>query len=304
MPATWDLNRRYREAMTNHDNIRSRALRLLISIFFFAGIRVRQAFSQMLGGTPTATCIVLYYHSIASEYRKVFAKQMDMVLRFTNPIDPEHLPPLLPGRHYSVITFDDGFQDAVENAVPELVSRGIHAMFFVTAGALGNTADWWPVANLEHARRIATAEHLRLMPSKLISVGAHTVTHPHLSTLDESHVKHEILESRRQLESLLGQKVRSLSFPFGDFDDKVVQWSREAGYERAFTTEHRKAFENPESFLVGRVKAEPTDWPLEFRLKILGGYVWLPYAVALKRWLRIIVTRRFRRLDQSVSSPS
>jgi peptidoglycan/xylan/chitin deacetylase (PgdA/CDA1 family) len=290
--------------MMNHDHILSRTFRLLISVFFLAGVRVQQAFSRMLGRTPTATCVVLYYHSIAPEYRKVFGKQMDMVLRFTNPIDGEHLPELLPGIRYSVITFDDGFEDVIENALPELVSRGIHAMIFVTVGALGNTADWWPVDNLEHARRIATAEQLRLLPAKLISIGAHTVTHPHLTTLDEPRVKHEILESRCQLETLLGHKVRTLSFPYGDFDDKVVQWSREAGYERAFTTEHRKAFENPESFLVGRVKAEPTDWPLEFRLKILGGYVWLSYAVALKRRLRIIVTRMFRRLDQSATSPT
>src|ERR1700723_1452668 len=104
--------------MMNNNHILSRTFRLLISVFFLAGVRVQQAFSRMLGGTPTATCIVLYYHSIAPEYRKGFGKQMDMVLRFTNPIDGEHVPTLLPGVHYSVITFDDGFEDVIENALP------------------------------------------------------------------------------------------------------------------------------------------------------------------------------------------
>jgi peptidoglycan/xylan/chitin deacetylase (PgdA/CDA1 family) len=111
------------------------------------------------------------------------------------------------------------------------------------------------------------------------------MTHPRLSSLAEADARYEILEPRNRLESLLGCEIRSLSFPYGDFNDNVVRWSREAGYERAFTTQHQKAFEHPKPFLVGRVKAEPTDWRLEFRLKLLGGYVWLPYAIALKRRL-------------------
>jgi len=271
--------------VTNSAKLPSRVLKLFISVGFFAGVLFRRAFLRVLGRTPPATCIILYYHSIAPEYRKAFAKQMDVVMRLTTPIDGERVPRLVPGKHYSVITFDDGFQDTIENAVPELVSRGIHATVFVTVGALGKPADWWPATEPERTRSIATAEQLRQMPGEWISVGAHTMTHPRLSTLEEADAKHEILEPRRRLESLLGCKIRSLSFPFGDFDADVVRWSREAGYERAFTTQHEKAFEHPEPFLVGRVKAEPTDWRLEFRLKLLGAYVWLPHAVALKRRL-------------------
>ena len=287
--------------MANRAHLPSRVLNLFISVAFFAGVMLRRAFARMLGRTASATCIILYYHSIAAEYRKAFAQQMDTVLRLTTPIDGEHVPRLLPGKYYSVITFDDGFQDAIENAVPELVSRGIHATFFVTADALGKPADWWPVTDPERTRNIATAEQLRLMPSKWISVGAHTMTHPRLSSLGESDARHEILEPRHRLESLLGCKIRSLSFPYGDFDENVVCWCREAGYELAFTTQHKKAFEDPEPFLVGRVKAEPTDWRLEFRLKLLGGYVWLPYAIALKRRLLTnSVVRRVRLLGSPV----
>jgi peptidoglycan/xylan/chitin deacetylase (PgdA/CDA1 family) len=261
-------------------------------VAYFAGVKLGRGLLRVCGKTPDPTCIVLYYHSIAPECRKAFARQMDTVLRLTTPIDGEQAPALLPGRYYSVITFDDAFQDAMENAVPELIRRGIHATVFVTVGVLGKPAAWWPATDPERTRNIATAEHIRSLPTEWIGVGAHTMTHPRLSALEESEARQEISEPRRHLESLVGYRIRSLSFPYGDFDEDVVRWSREAGYDLAFTTQHEKAFAGPESFLIGRVKAEPTDWPLEFRLKLLGGYLWLPQAIALKRRLRSLFSGR------------
>ncbi len=266
----------------------SRVLKLLISTGFFAAVTVRRAVARLLGRTPAPTCVVLYYHSIAPECRKAFAQQMDTVLRLTTVIDGEQEPKLLPGNRYSAITFDDAFQDAIENAVPELVRRRLHATIFVTVGVMGKPAEWWPATDPERTREIATVEQIRSLPRQWIGVGAHTMTHPHLSALEEPEARREIAEPRQRLESMVGYAIRSLSFPYGDFDEDVVRWSREAGYERAFTTQHQSAFEAPGAFLVGRVKAEPTDWDLEFRLKLLGGYLWLPQAIALKRRLRTI----------------
>ncbi len=41
---------------------------------------------------------------------------------------------------------------------------------------------------------------------------------------------------------------------------------------------------------MGRVRVDPTDWPLEFHLKLMGAYRWLPMAIALKR--RLLATVR------------
>jgi peptidoglycan/xylan/chitin deacetylase (PgdA/CDA1 family) len=243
----------------------------------------------MLGRSPSAICIVLYYHSIAAAHRASFAKQMDLVARLTKPISTAQVPMLLPGRRYCAITFDDGFEDAVENAVPELVKRKLPATFFMTADVLGQAAGWWPESDPERTRRIATAEQVQRLPSKWITVGAHTMTHPRLSTLNEKDARREILEPRRRLESLLGRTIDSFSFPYGDFNESLVRWCRESGYRRVFTTQHKKAFEHPEEFVVGRVKVEPTDWALEFRFKLLGGYLWVPRAVAFKR--RLVTSR-------------
>jgi peptidoglycan/xylan/chitin deacetylase (PgdA/CDA1 family) len=273
--------------MANRAHLPSRLLKLSISLGFFLAGKLHRAALRVLGRTPAPTCVILYYHSVAPEYRKVFAQQMDMVVRLTMPVDLEKMPaPPLPGKYYSAISFDDGFQDALENAIPELVSRRIPATIFVTVDPLGMPAAWWPAADPERSRPLATAEQLRALPQPWIRVGAHTMTHPRLSSLEEPQARYEILEPRHRLQSLLGYEIKTLSFPYGDFNENVVRWSREAGYERAFTTQHQNALENPEAFLVGRVKAEPTDWSLELRLKLLGAYLWLPQAIALKRRLR------------------
>jgi len=271
--------------MANRYSLPSRVLKLGISVVFFAGVVLRRMCTRMIGGTPAATSVILYYHSIAAEHRAAFARQMDTVLRLTMPIDEENVPSIVPGRYYSVITFDDGFEDAVENAVPELVQRKIHATFFVTVDALGKPAAWWPPSDPERTRPLATPEQLRSLPRERIRIAAHTMTHPRLSSLAEGEARYEIAEPRQRLRSLMGCEIKSLSFPYGDFNEDVVRWAREAGYERAYTTQHQQAVFGPHQFLVGRVKAEPTDWPLEFRLKLLGGYFWLPQAIALKRRL-------------------
>jgi peptidoglycan/xylan/chitin deacetylase (PgdA/CDA1 family) len=272
--------------MANHAHLASRLLKLSISLGFFLAVKLRRAALRILGRTPAPTCVILYYHSVPPEYRRAFAQQMDMVVRLTIPVDLDKMPAPLPGKFYSAISFDDGFQDALENAIPELVSRRIPATIFVTVDPLGKLAAWWPATDPERSRPLATPEQLRALPQPWIRVGAHTMTHPRLSSLEESQARYEIIEPRHRLQSLLGYEIKTLSFPYGDFDEDVVRWSREAGYERAFTTQHQNAFENPEAFLVGRVKAEPSDWSLEFRLKLLGAYLWLPQAIALKRSLR------------------
>jgi len=101
-------------------------------------------------------------------------------------------------------------------------------------------------------------------------------------TLDEA-AKRELAESRANLEKMLNEEVRLFSFPYGDFNKKLVLWCRESGYHRVFTISPTLAFSNPEEFVTGRIEVEATDWPIEFRLKVLGAYRWLPLAFALKQ---------------------
>src|SRR5271157_2470642 len=128
-----------------------------------------------------------------------------------------------------------------------------------------------------------STDQLRKLPSDLVTVGSHTMTHPILLSLNEEDVRRELSGSRAQLEKILNKEIKLFSFPHGAFNAKLIEWCREAGYERVFTILPTLAFSDPQEFVSGRVSVEPTDWPLEFRLKLLGAYRWLPLAFALKR---------------------
>ncbi len=258
-------------------------LKLWISLFFFVGWRLSRMFLRLIGKKPAPTCIILYYHSVPAEQRQAFGRHMDLVARVTKPVPVDRFPEMLPGERYSGITFDDAFENIFDNAVPELVQRKIPASIFVTTEVLGKHAGWWPDAAPERHERIAVEPQIEQFPTDLISLGSHTLTHPRLTLTGDAEAKKEIFESRRKLEALLNRKVDTFSFPFGAYNDKLVDFCREAGYVRVFTSEPAGAFKSPDEYVTSRIKAEPTDWLIETYLKLMGCYRWIPYAISLKQ---------------------
>lgn len=261
-----------------------RMLKLSISFAFFVAAGVGRWLIRLCGKSPEPRCTVLYYHSIPPYQRRLFARQMDHVCRLTTPILLDGRTQFADGARYSCITFDDGFQSVIQNALPELHKRNIPAIFFVTTNALGKRADWWPeTARYEVQERIVTAEQLRQIPEERLTIGSHTLSHPRLTSLNDADAITEIVSSRIVLEELLGRSVTLFSVPFGAFDDRIAEICRAAGYERVFTSRPTSIAGNPSQFVTGRVATQPTDWSFEFRLKLLGAYSWLPFASSLKQ---------------------
>ena len=232
------------------------------------------------GGTGRGRCIILYYHRITNGDRQGFARQMDALLRWTRPVSIDFRRPLEPDACYSAVTFDDGFESVLLNALPELQSRGIPFAVFIVADALGKHLGWD-----RYPERFMTLEEIRRLPLELATIGSHTMTHPHLPSLSEREARRELLDSRLTLTRLLGREVPLFSFPYGAFTEQLIAWCREAGYEKVFTTMPRFACGQADEFVVGRVSVEPTDWPIEFYLKVMGGYRWMAPALRWKRKL-------------------
>jgi len=261
-----------------------RLVKLLISSAFFAGVGVWRGLCRLCGKQTAGAGVVLYYHSIPSDQRAAFAGQLDTILRYAKPVPADLRGPLKGAAHYVAITFDDGFENVIENALPELEKRRIPSTLFIIAGGLGKFPHWLTSrSEREQHGKLMTAHQLKQLPSDLVTIGSHTMTHPTLPTLNSKEARREISESRAALENLLNRKVDLFSFPRGAFNQELVRCCQEAGYERIFNSLPLMAFADSEEFLTGRVWAEPTDWRLEFRLKILGAYRWLPLAFAAKR---------------------
>jgi peptidoglycan/xylan/chitin deacetylase (PgdA/CDA1 family) len=265
-----------------------RVVKLGMSACVFTWTSVLDILARAGSKESKRRCVILYYHSVAPAERKLFARQLDVLLRHAMPISVGYSA-VLPNGQCVGVTFDDAFENFVTTALPELKERRIPVTVFVITQALGRA--FGPAGNSE---RVMSAQQLMALPQDLVTIGSHTETHPMLTQIADEGSRREIVESRNQLEELLHRKITLFSFPFGDFSESLCHVCREAGYQRIFTTLPLFALAEPDEFIVGRVRVDPTDWPLEFRLKLAGAYRWLPMAFRLKRWMSRTISRSRR----------
>jgi len=134
-------------------------------------------------------------------------------------------------RRTVVFTFDDALLGVYEHALPILSRRGWVGTVFAVSQRLGRETDWTD----DYRHRVMSPEHLLALHQAGWEVGAHTLTHPHLTRLSPDDARREIEQSRRTLEDLTGAPVHSFCYPYGDWNDAVVHMVREAGYQAACT---------------------------------------------------------------------
>jgi peptidoglycan/xylan/chitin deacetylase (PgdA/CDA1 family) len=247
---------------------------------------------RLVGLSPRCTCVVLAYHAVTPEQRAQFSHQMDTLTKRAKPIraDIERLPK--EGGQYVAVTFDDGLESVVENALPELKKRHIPATLFIVTEVLGGFPRWQNMGGADASQEKAMSEQqLQQLPSELVTIGSHSMNHSFLPSVDKDQLRLELVGSRIKLEKMLNRGVRLFSFPYGAFNANVLESCREAGYERVFTALPVLAFAEPQEFVTGRVGVNATDWPIEFRLKLAGAYRWLPKAFAWKRSILSVVRK-------------
>ena len=228
--------------------------------------------------------VVLYYHSVSQQQRENFARQMDMLLGFSEalPLDSLGRPGIK--AFGTAVTFDDGYKTILDNAVPELVKRRIPFTIFIPSGNMGNFPKWLGKAESPACGRIMNENELKdLAGNGLATFGSHCVNHPNLMLLDDLTAKNEFADSKKALESVLDLPVDFLSFPYGEFKNEHIELARWAGYRHVFTTIPSVISSGENNYAIGRVWTDPDDWDLEFRLKLSGAYRWTFRASALRR---------------------
>jgi len=87
-------------------------------------------------------------------------------------------------------------------------------------------------------RPLTEAEAVSLERSGLVHLGAHSVTHPSLSTLTNDAQQEEIVASKAAVEKLIGREVDTFAYPFGkaeDFAAATREILRKEGFSMART---------------------------------------------------------------------
>ncbi len=190
-----------------------------------------------------------------------------------------------------VLTFDDGYADFVDKAVPLMVEQGFPATVFVTTGWLD---DAGPHAAGSAPDRMMSWAQLAELPAAGVEIGAHSHGHPELDQIGVSRLRAELFDPKHLLEDRLGHPVPSLAYPYGYSSKRVREISREAGYEQAAAVANANATATSDSFQVPRLTVKRSTSPTAFARIAHQRQTRLQYAPAHALTVGWAVVRRTR----------
>jgi len=178
-------------------------------------------------------------------------------------------------RGLAALTFDDAYDGFFEHGLPVLARHELPATMFVVSDAASRPqAFWWDrlgvvarLTDLERHRHLnegrgasqeilgsmgaelgdppafphsllpATWNRIResLQGQDLVTIGAHTATHPNLTRMSDRELEHELVEPRERIEARLDIQPDVVSYPYGLHDRRVREAAGRAGYRAGVT---------------------------------------------------------------------
>lgn len=171
-----------------------------------------------------------------------------------------------------LLTFDDGFMGIYEHAAPVLQELNWPATVFLVSRLIGKRDEWCQTQNPSGATfPLLAHEHISAMRDTRFTFQSHTRMHPDLTTLSENELTEELAGSRRDLEDMLGEQVRYLAYPYGRLNERVLETTRAAGYEAAFSTQPGFNRRDVNHFRIRRLDVFGTDTATMLARKIYFG---------------------------------
>jgi peptidoglycan/xylan/chitin deacetylase (PgdA/CDA1 family) len=238
---------------------------------------------------------ILFYHRISDDRDelavtpKAFAEQMDyLAAQAYRVVDVLAAIDLLdagePLARTVGLSFDDGYLDVAEHALPILSERGFRATVFVAPAVTdGETSFSW----YKQQPELLTWEDIaELDRDGTLRFEAHSLTHPELPALSSTEARQEITGSKAALESRLGRVVRAFSYPSGLFGKREQRLAAAAGFSVAVSCEPGVNDRWTDRFALRRRQVDARDSLLDFRAKLGGGHDTSPPFRALYRRLR------------------
>lgn len=189
---------------------------------------------------------ILFYHRVSDHFpnpwsmsRNCFRKQLDLIdsigtFASLDEIRQEQLNGTR-NRLKIAITFDDGYSENMDWAIPELVQRNIPCTYFVATDYVEN-AQPFP-HDIQKGRPLTpnTKAEIREMASLGIQIGGHTRSHLDLGQeWSNERLKSELCDSRKKLQDWTGQPIDYFSFPFGlinHISQPAIDMVAQAGYQ-------------------------------------------------------------------------
>jgi peptidoglycan/xylan/chitin deacetylase (PgdA/CDA1 family) len=149
-----------------------------------------------------------------------------------------------------LLTFDDGYATVFETAFPVLQRAGFVATIFIVTGQINGTNVWDAD---ERQQRLLSAEQIRALHGAGFEIQSHTVNHARLPDVSADVAFSELVDSRTDLERLLGVPVRVICYPFAAHTAAVETLAASAGYELGVTIRRRLNRDATNPFALRRI---------------------------------------------------
>jgi peptidoglycan/xylan/chitin deacetylase (PgdA/CDA1 family) len=221
-----------------------------------------RVFRRAMKERPSNLLVLLYHDVTKSQFRNhVQFLQKWFEFGCIDDVVNAALHEDFPSNPTVVITFDDGLTSFYRNAFPIVDELNIPVVNYATSGFVGS--EFWsnpktnsmiiyrdsvpsPVSvisgmiprNSSEAKSMGYSVHRCMSRSELIEVdrhhcvtiGGHSVTHPKLAYLSDDESWNQIVESKEELERIVGHAINHFAYPNGVFSRREMRYVRDAGF--------------------------------------------------------------------------
>jgi len=248
---------------------------LVLNAYYMASLPARQRAAIDRAARHTEPVRVLFYHRVADQHPNdwtmstaAFARQIHWLRhRFDLVTLKEAQARIAAGRNRwptACITFDDGYADNLEFALPLLLRQRIPFTYFVSTNHVLRGESFAHDVEAGYSLAPNTLSQLRGLAAagvEAVEIGAHTRGHVHLGPpLSRDAMVDEIVGSKRELEAALDREVRYFAFPFGQLTDlstAAFQIAYKAGYSGVCSAYGGYNWPGDEPFHLRRIHADP-----------------------------------------------
>lgn len=220
---------------------------------------------------------ILIYHQVGVDLGRemevsteAFSRQLDWMQRHGEIVDLETA--ILrrmetDADRLFVLTFDDGFEDVFINAFPLMRHRGIPFTLYLTTQPIetGESID----PKFPDARPLAWDQVNEMIATGLVTVGAHTHTHPNLRLVAEDRIDLELGTADDLILLRTGITPRHFTYPWGSWSDRADRFVRDR-YESA-TVGSSPINGSDDTFRLTRLPVQRSDMPVFFRRRMRRG---------------------------------
>lgn len=243
---------------------------ILLWLYYAGTWPYRWRCGRSLARRGKAPVMVLYYHRVADDAANqwtvsnaMFARQVRWLKAHFDLVSLEEAQRRIRGENYRAavsITFDDGYADNCDAALPLLIREKIPCTYFVSNRQVfdGVPFSHDKAAGLPMACN--SIDELRDLAAAGIEIGAHTRTHLDLGTTTDSQVLFdEVVTAGEELQAALGRPVRHFAFPFGqraNLNRQVFHLAYENGYESVCSAYGGFNFPGDDAFHLQRFPAD------------------------------------------------